>query len=283
MIDQNELTERLFTMIFAAVSAGTELEKTRNSELIREKILDIVTTADMSSAATIQRILIERYPNDSIDQEDTTLRKGTSDYRFVVDPLDGTKQYFMSPMQIPIYCVSLALQQEKETLIGVVYDPVARDLYYASKGNGAFGVRLSNIEEMKGSELKEFLKMSMQLDVSNQETKRPQVLIELPSTKLSENIQDKYWEQIKKITPIAYRLRALGTGPLSICYVAGCNDVGAAIDFSGTTKIYDLLAAELIADESGAKVLHLNSHDPENVRYLVAKPNVFDQLVSIVS
>ncbi len=281
MINQNELQERLFIMVFAGVNAGIELEKIRSPDVIREKKLDIFTTADKRASEIIQAILLERYPNDSIDQEDAEIHIGTSGFITRIDPLDGTKQYAMSPMRVPIYCVSLALEYESETFVGVVYNPVERELYFAIKENGTFGIRLPYREAISEDESKEFLTMAQQLKVSEQETKRAQIFIELPSNKLQEDKQKEYWDQIIKINPIAYRLRAIGSGPLSICYVAGCNDVGAAIDFSGTTKEYDLLAAELIARESGSIVQRLPSPDPENLRYLIAKPAIYEKLKPI--
>ena len=267
-------------MADAVVAAGIAIRDIRNPMFLRLKDLDMVTAADILSARIIEETLRRKYLNDAISAEDREHLSGTSGYEYFVDPVDGTKNYFMHPMQVPIYSVSIALQHMHETVAGVVFHPPVGDLYYAIKRGGSFGIRLPQ-KDIFPEELRILMASAKRLDVANQETKIPQVLFETPSSRLPRQVQDEYWRQIAEINR-TYRTRSLGCGSLSICYVAGCNDIAAAVDFSGTTKPYDILAAEIIARESGAVVRHLPISHSDIGRYVVAKPDFWENIRSIV-
>ncbi len=267
-------------MADAVVAAGKVIRNLRNPMLLQLKVSDMVTEADILSARIIEETLRRIYPNDAISAEDREHLSGTSGYEYIVDPIDGTKNYFMNPMQVPMYSVSIALRYGDQIVAGVVFHPPVGDLYYAIIGGGSFGISISN-QDIVLEELRSLMASAKELNVRNQKTEIPQILFETPSNRLPRQLQDTYWRQIAEINR-TYRTRALGCGSLSICYVAGCNDIAAAVDFSGTTKPYDVLAAELIARESGATVKYLPIPHSETVRYVVAKPDIWEGIRNIV-
>jgi myo-inositol-1(or 4)-monophosphatase len=104
--------------------------------------IDLVTEADVASEKLIVKAIRERYPEHSILSEEGLGEKQAGEFLWLIDPLDGTTNYAHG---YPVFCVSIALQREGETVLGVTYDPVQDELFYAEKGQGAYchGRRLS--------------------------------------------------------------------------------------------------------------------------------------------
>src|SRR4029078_11345748 len=108
----------------------------------REKGLrDLVTEADVASQRAIREILLGRFPqHDFLGEEDASFSSsertsGTSDYRWIFDPLDGTANYVH---HLPAFAVTIALQQAGKTILGIVFDPIANEFFHAVKGEGAY-------------------------------------------------------------------------------------------------------------------------------------------------
>ena len=104
--------------------------------------VDLVTEADRSSEKLIMQRIGERWPgHDLFGEEGTRTNKG-SDYRWYIDPLDGTTNFAHG---FPVFCVSMALEHKGERVAGVLYDPTRDELFAAEKGSGAYlnGTRMS--------------------------------------------------------------------------------------------------------------------------------------------
>ncbi len=95
---------------------------------------DVVTDADRASEALIISAIRERFPDHAILAEESGAAVGSSEYQWVIDPLDGTLNYLHG---LPIYCVSLGLLRHGELYIGVIYDPTRDELFAAERGGGA--------------------------------------------------------------------------------------------------------------------------------------------------
>jgi len=104
--------------------------------------IDLVTEADVASERLIVKAIREWYPEHSILSEEGLGEKQAGEFFWLIDPLDGTTNYAHG---YPVFCVSIALQRKRETVLGVTYDPVRNELFYAEKGQGAYcnGRRLS--------------------------------------------------------------------------------------------------------------------------------------------
>src|SRR5919112_2516564 len=122
----------------AARRAGNIIIRaTRNLDIVavREKAAnDFVTEVDREAERAIISTLHEAYPGHAILAEESGA-KGSSEYRWIVDPLDGTTNFLHG---FPQYCVSIALSHKGVITQGVIYDPVRNDLFTASRGRGAF-------------------------------------------------------------------------------------------------------------------------------------------------
>jgi myo-inositol-1(or 4)-monophosphatase len=113
---------------------------------------DIVTRADYQSEALIMKELQAAYPEYSIITEESPNIEGTTEYCWYIDPLDGTNNFITGS---PYFVVSIGLALRNEIILGVVYNPVSDELFYAEKGKGAFlngeRISVSGRKEISGS------------------------------------------------------------------------------------------------------------------------------------
>lgn len=96
---------------------------------------DLVTEADRSSEKLIVSRIKAQFPDHNIMGEEGTRHEGGGDYKWYVDPLDGTTNFAHG---FPVFCVSLGLQYKDELIAGVLYDPTRDELFSAEKESGAY-------------------------------------------------------------------------------------------------------------------------------------------------
>ena len=106
----------------------------RPAEISYKGDVDIVTQADKRSEKAIVARLTELYPEHSIAAEEGTGHEGKSEFRWHVDPLDGTTNFAHG---YPCFCVSIALAQRDRLLAAVVFNPFYHELFAAARGEGA--------------------------------------------------------------------------------------------------------------------------------------------------
>jgi myo-inositol-1(or 4)-monophosphatase len=102
--------------------------------------IDIATQMDLASEKLIVQAILKARPDDGIIGEEGASRASKSGITWVIDPVDGTVNYFYG---LPGWCVSIAAKDENGTLVGVVHSPTVNSTWHASKGNGAF---LNNVK-----------------------------------------------------------------------------------------------------------------------------------------
>jgi myo-inositol-1(or 4)-monophosphatase len=96
---------------------------------------NVVTDVDLLAEERIIAVLRREYPDHGIMTEESDDIAGRSPYTWIIDPIDGTRNYAYG---IPHFCVALALAREEEVVLGVIYDPMRGELFRAEKGCGAF-------------------------------------------------------------------------------------------------------------------------------------------------
>lgn len=96
--------------------------------------IDPVTQYDVKSEEFIVSRIAKAYPRHAIMTEEGSNVRETSEYRWIVDPLDGTVNY---AHRFPIYCVSIALQHRGESIVGVVFDPERGELFASGRNLGS--------------------------------------------------------------------------------------------------------------------------------------------------
>ena len=102
---------------------------------IREKgFHDFVTEVDHESEATLTRYIADRFPDHAIMAEEGSPEEERREYRWIIDPLDGTTNFIHG---IPMFGVSVALEDRDGLLAGAIYDPVHDEMFHASRSAGA--------------------------------------------------------------------------------------------------------------------------------------------------
>ena len=96
---------------------------------------NFVTFVDRLSEEKIIEKILSVYPDHDIYAEESGKHKKKSDYRWLIDPLDGTTNYIQG---IPLFSVTIALQKDNEIILGVTYDPIRNEMFHAEKGKGAY-------------------------------------------------------------------------------------------------------------------------------------------------
>jgi len=96
---------------------------------------NIVTDVDLLAERTVMEILRDEYPGYEILSEESSDAVRDFSHTWIVDPIDGTNNYVFG---VPFFCVALALVYRDEIALGLIYDPVRREMFHAEKGKGAF-------------------------------------------------------------------------------------------------------------------------------------------------
>jgi len=125
------------TAIKAAKEAGDILfenfQKIKQVDKKGER--ELVSNVDLASEKKIIEIIKDKYPDHDILCEESGVHDNSSDYRWVIDPLDGTHNYIYG---INMFGVSIALDYKGEIILGVINMPSTNELYWAEKGKGAY-------------------------------------------------------------------------------------------------------------------------------------------------
>jgi len=146
--------EYLAVAVETAIEAGGILlsEFDRPAQISYKGEVDLVTQADRRSEQAIVAKLRSYFPKHTIVAEEGSGQEGDARYRWIVDPLDGTTNFAHG---YPCFAVSIGFEEGGELLAGVVYQPVTKELFTASKGQGAFlnerRIQVSGIERLSTS------------------------------------------------------------------------------------------------------------------------------------
>jgi myo-inositol-1(or 4)-monophosphatase len=188
---------------------------------------DLVTIADRKSEALIRERIRQQWPTHDILGEEQGLVDTGSEYRWYVDPLDGTTNFAHG---FPVFCVSMALERKGQRIAAVIYDPTRDEMFAAEKGSGAF----LNEERTHVSKI---AKLSDSL-----------VATGFPSYKRHKNPNIHFYHQITLRT---HGIRRAGSAALDLCNVA-CGRFEGFWEFN--LKPWDTAAGVLIVEEAGGKV-----------------------------
>jgi myo-inositol-1(or 4)-monophosphatase len=185
---------------------------------------DLVTEADRASERLILERLRAHYPSHAVVAEETGLHSGTSEYRWYVDPLDGTTNFAHG---FPVFNVTLALERAGELIAGVVFDPTRNELFTAEKGGGAY----LNSESIHVSTAHCVLASL--------------VATGFPSRKRHENVNVHFYYQLAMLS---HGVRRAGSAALDLAYVA-CGRLDAFWEFG--LSPWDMAAGILLVNEAG--------------------------------
>ena len=136
--------------IQAIQKAGSKIRELYLGEVEFEKKneYDILALADLESEKIIVSNIKKYFPNHSILSEEKGEEENNSEFKWIIDPLDGTINFSRG---IDEFCVSIAVEQNKQLILGLIYEPLKNNLYLAEKNKGAFlnGKKLKVSSEVK--------------------------------------------------------------------------------------------------------------------------------------
>lgn len=184
----------------------------------------VVTDIDLKAEERIVRLIKESYPEDNILSEETRYRKFVSDFRWIIDPLDGTHNYIRN---IDVFGISIALEFRAEVIVGVIYMPRTEELYVGQKGKGAYcnGKKIS----VSKRSLKE---TTMAYDSNVRHNKEPML------------------SGLGRLVDKVFNVRMFGSTVRSLSYLAE-GKVDLEVEY--TDKVWDFAAGLLLVEEAGGK------------------------------
>lgn len=255
----NDYLDYLEKAISMSKAAGQVLmEYFRSDKLdIHTKIndYDVVTDADKASEKLLKEIIRESYPSHGIIAEESGEEHAEREWRWIIDPLDGTTSFSQG---LPVFSVSIALEHNGESVVGVVYAPYLGELFHAVKGGGAF---------LNGRQIRCSSKSALSEAV---------IASALPYDKL-EN-PDNNLREITKVVTGVRGFRRMGSAAIALSYVgAGFLDAYWELNL----KRWDVAAGKLIAKEAGAKVVSIR--DNRNFSLLASSPKLFPSIMEKLS
>ena len=224
------MDQLLETAIKAAKEAGKiQLERRGHIGKIDYKgDINLVTEVDLLCEKKIIEVIKNNYPDHSILTEETGEALTGSEYKWIIDPIDGTTNYVHD---FPFFCSSVAVEIKGDLLVGAVYQPVLNELFTVQKGKGAF-LNGNRIYVSKNNSLRSsLLATGFAYDVHKSET---------------DNI-NHFTNFLKQ----AQAIRRPGSAALDLCYVAA-----GRFDGFWELKLYpwDVAAGILLVQEAGGKV-----------------------------
>ncbi len=233
MSDEHGWQEYLTSAIDAARQAGAVLLSWRKKFTISEKgRSDLVTDADFDAQETIYKLLSGAFPTHSFLGEEGLEHAGEQgEYRWVIDPLDGTMNYVHG---FPYYCVSIALEYKGKIVVAVIYDPTRDDLFHACENSGTFfngeRVQVSGVEKLADS-------------------------LCIASLPVAGDVAHPAVKKFLAVLPIARTVQRLGSAAMNLAYLS-CGR--ADVYWSSTLKPWDMAAGILLVQEAGGQVTRLD-------------------------
>lgn len=246
-----------------AIAAGQFLREERakfDRSAVQEKgPHDYVSYVDKASEGRLVTRLSALLPEAGfITEEKTTRQYASEEYCWVIDPLDGTTNFIhdMAP-----YCVSIALRNSQEVLLGVVYEVCRDECYWAYKGGGAY---------MNDRPIR----VSAVLDIS-----QAQILLGFPYD--SERFRPIIVKAISQMYGMVGAERLLGSAAAELCYVAAGRAEGR---IEGLLGPWDVAAGTLILSEAGGITTDFSGGDTylDGHEVLASNALIHDQLLQIV-
>jgi myo-inositol-1(or 4)-monophosphatase len=246
----------------AALEAGRFLKmnvgKIRQIERKFGEERNLVTEIDKKAERMIIEKIKKRYPQHDFLGEESGSHKANSDYKWIIDPLDGTTNFTHG---LPIFCTSIALEHKGEIVLGAIYDPSADELFTAEKNKGAY----LNNRRMRVSQTSKLIES-------------------LIVTGFPYDIRDNPYNAVQHFSNVlmeAQAVRRLGSAALDLSYVA-CGR------FDGFWEValnpWDMAAGVLFVEEAGGKFTNFKGF-PSTVYFpnvLATNGLIHEQLIEVL-
>ncbi|MBC7827760.1 MAG: inositol monophosphatase [Chitinophagaceae bacterium] len=225
----------------------------------KEGINNLVTEADHASEKAIMDTIHQQFPDHFILSEEAGEIATASDYKWIIDPIDGTVNYAHG---IPICCVSIGIEHQGAMVMGTVYNPFLKEFYFAEKGVGS---------TLNG----EPISVSSETEVSKAclVTGFPYTYLDMPNGPL-----EVFSRFIRKGVPV----RRLGSAAMDLCWVAAGRFDGF---YEHKLQAWDSAAGFLIVEEAGGKVTDFSGkhYSPYQPSILATNGKIHDEMLLAIN
>ena len=188
---------------------------------------DIKLEIDLQAQELIGKLLLEQFPEHALYGEEGIAGDQSSEHQWIVDPLDGTVNYFYG---IPHFCISIALRVTKEIVVGVIFDPIRNEMWTAQRGD---------VSKLNGTPI----------HVSDR-AELAEAVISIGLAKTGETINTNF-PLLQQMIHRVRKCRVLGSAALDMAYVA-CGRLDAYIETG--ISLWDIAAGTLLVENAGGAV-----------------------------
>ncbi len=219
------------TLLKATEAGAKELQRFFNGDfkiMNKEGINNPVTEADLASEKAIVAAIKAEFPDHFILSEEAGEIKMDSEYKWIIDPIDGTINF---ANRIPICCVSIGIERNGELIMGAVYNPFFNEFFFAEKGSGA------TLNDKKIT-----VTSKRDLEKSCLVTGFPYTYLDSPNGPL---------QVFERFIRKGVAVRRLGSAAIDLCWVAAGRFDGF---YEHKLQAWDSAAGIIILEEAGGKV-----------------------------
>ena len=245
----NSISPNLNLMIKACEKASKviirDFGELENLQVSKKGPKDFVTKTDKK----VEKVLIEELSKSKknfsfITEESGKILKENKESFWIIDPIDGTSNFLHG---IPHFAISVALQINNEILIGLIFDPIKNEMFYAEKNSGSF-INNNRVRVSSKNNLEECLFATNNTGV-------------------------------KSIHP-KLNLRSTGCAALDLAYV-GCGRLDGY--FHNNINLWDIAAGKIIVEEAGGRVNNIDNFSINKIDIRAGNPNIFEKMVKNLS
>ncbi len=249
--------------LIAATQAGAEQLKhffdKKYTISTKEGINDLVTEADHASEKAIFEVIRKEFPDHYILSEEAGDLKQDSNYKWIIDPIDGTVNFANG---IPICCVSIGIEKDGKMILGAVYNPFMNEFFLAERGKGS----TLNDKAIHVSKQSEVMKACLV-------TGFPYTYLDMVNGPL-----EVFERFIRKGVPV----RRLGSAAIDLCWVAAGRFDGF---YEHSLKAWDSAAGFLIVEEAGGTITDFegNDYSPYQPHLVATNGKIHQELLDVVN
>ncbi|MBI4051894.1 MAG: inositol monophosphatase [Elusimicrobia bacterium] len=200
---------------------------------------NLVTLVDEKAQEMVIKNIRRKFPDHNYIAEEGAVKKGESEYTWVIDPLDGTTNYAHG---FPMSCVSIGITRKNQAILGGIYDPFRKELFWAEKGKGAYvnGVKchVSSVKQIKEALL----------------------VTGFPYDRIEKS--EFYVQFYRAFMEKCHDVRRSGSAALDLAWVA-CGRADGFWEFK--LNPWDVAAGKLIVEEAGGKVTDFKGREWERM------------------
>jgi myo-inositol-1(or 4)-monophosphatase len=221
---------------------------------------DYVTEIDQQAEKEILGIIRKAHPDHAILSEECGAIDGTADYTWIIDPLDGTRNFIHG---FPHFAVSIAVSHKNKVTHGVIYDPIRQELFTATRGRGA---------QLNERRIRVSTRMSLEECLLG---------TGFPFRHSPEHSKN-HLESLKTILPLCGDIRRPGAATLDLAYVA-CGRFDGFWEFG--LKPWDFAAGVLMIQEAGGLASDFDGSEnyQETGNIVAGNPKIFKALLKILN